>query len=552
MKLKSISLLSLTASLLLGSSQANNLETTYYQDFGFKKVMFYAPQGGSSHYNWVLNICEELGLRGHNVTFLTSNTAAKFGKPFHHVQTIPVIPGVKYDAREFANSEIIRKNHPGKIISTLFDLVLSDYKKGFLAVRDYLIENEVDLALCDHFAEACVDAAVSIGIPFVITTTPAVTDGVAAPYIVNDIMFGTHPTTEFQSLFSRFHDNYISPLIFYQHLSPVLKKQIKAKKEVGLPGKLENPNEAWKNSLILINNAFGFLPARPLSPLVELIGPIMNKKYPPLTDSFKTFLEHHQRVAYVAFGQTATPSLQDATTILLSLLEGLEQGALDGFIWATVNTGDLFPKTVKTSSGRVYRTDDMFADTYPDIRMVAWSPQMSLLLHPSVRLFVSHGGFGSISESVFAGKPMLLFPFFGDQPTNAFWLEQSKLGMTFAYDTPPLEIARKIQLLVEDKEHIYSESMKRMKANAQIRSKHSVLRGADLVEEVLYTHKDGILEHRVTADRRMSYIKAHNLDLYALLALVVTSVLFIFGFIAFKLYAFARPHLHQHNKLKTQ
>ncbi|OBZ88258.1 UDP-glucuronosyltransferase 2B9 [Choanephora cucurbitarum] len=552
MKLKSISLFSLTASLLLSFGQANDLETTYYQDQGFKKVAFFAAMGGSSHYNWVLNICDELGSRGHNTTFLTAEKVTKFGKPFKHVQTVPIVPDIKYDAKNVANSETIRSIHPGKLISFVFELNVKDYKKSYLAIRDYLAENEVDLALCDHFAGSCVDAAKAVGIPYIITTTPVSVDGASAPYITVDPDYGSQPTTEFQSLFSRFYDRYVSSFIFHKHLSPVLKKQMQAKKELGLPAKMEDQSETWKDSLILVNNAFGLLPARPLGPLVELIGPIMNKQYPPLTDSFKTFLDSHQRVAYIAFGQTATPSPKDATTILLSLLEGLEQGVLDGFIWSTVNSDDLFPETVKTKSGKVYHTQDIFAGTYPEIRMVTWSPQMSLLLHPSVRLFVSHAGFGSISESIFAGKPLLLFPFFGDQPNNARWLEQNKLGMAFAYDTPSLEITKKMKLLVEDKDSVYSEHMKRMKAHVQIRSRHSVIRGADLVEEVLYTHRDGVVEHRVSADRRMSYIKAHNLDLYALLSLVVTSILSVFGFVAFKLYALAQPYLRQHNKLKTQ
>ncbi|KAI8369805.1 hypothetical protein EDC96DRAFT_503447 [Choanephora cucurbitarum] len=552
MKLKRISLLSLTASLLLGSSQATDLETTYHQDLGFKKVAFFASIGGSSHYNWVLSICDELGSRGHNVTFLTSDKVAKFGKPFRHVQTVPVLSGVQYDPKEIANSENIRKYHPGKQISLVFDLTLAEYKEGYLAVRDYLIENKVDLAICDHFADSCVDAARFVGVPYVIATTPTLSEAANAPYIINNIMYGSEPTTEFQSLFSRFNDNFISPFIFYRYLSSAIKKQIESKKDVGLPAKMEHPNEVWKDSLILVNNAFGFIPPRPLGPLVELIGPIMSKEYAPLTDPFKTFLDNHQRVAYIAFGQTATPSFKDTTTILLSLLESLEQGVLDGFIWATVNNGEMFPKTVKTKSGTVYQTQDIFSDAHPHILMVTWSPQMSLLLHPSVRLFVSHGGFASISESVFAGKPMLLFPFFGDQPTNAMWLEQNKLGMAFAHDTHPLEVAKKIQMILEDKGNILSESMKRMKANTQIRSKHGVIRGADLMEEVLYTHKDGVIEHRVTADRRMSYMKAHNLDLYALLTFVVTSILSVFGFIVYTLNSLVKRYLHQYNKLKAQ
>ena len=55
---------------------------------------------------------------------------AKFGKPFQHVQTVPVLPGVTYDPKEIANSEEIRKYHPGRQISIVFNLALAEYKEG--------------------------------------------------------------------------------------------------------------------------------------------------------------------------------------------------------------------------------------------------------------------------------------------------------------------------------------------------------------------------------------------------------------------------------------
>lgn len=39
--------------------------------------------------------------------------------------------------------------------------------------------------------------------------------------------------------------------------------------------------------------------------------------------------------------------------------------------------------------------------------------------HPNVKLFISHGGLGSIMESKYYGVPVLVIPFFGDQPSNA-------------------------------------------------------------------------------------------------------------------------------------
>jgi hypothetical protein len=64
----------LSASLLVASATAEALQmkATFKDIGGYKNIAFGAVLGGASHYNWVLSIGEELGQRGHNVSFLTS------------------------------------------------------------------------------------------------------------------------------------------------------------------------------------------------------------------------------------------------------------------------------------------------------------------------------------------------------------------------------------------------------------------------------------------------------------------------------------------------
>lgn len=51
--------------------------------------------------------------------------------------------------------------------------------------------------------------------------------------------------------------------------------------------------------------------------------------------------------------------------------------------------------------------------------IVLWSPQTKVLLHPSVGCFLSHCGWNSTLEAFASGVPVIAFPQWTDQPTNA-------------------------------------------------------------------------------------------------------------------------------------
>lgn len=49
-----------------------------------------------------------------------------------------------------------------------------------------------------------------------------------------------------------------------------------------------------------------------------------------------------------------------------------------------------------------------------------WLPQDDILAHDNVKLFVTHGGLLSCTESILRGKPILGIPIFGDQMVILF------------------------------------------------------------------------------------------------------------------------------------
>ncbi|KAI3420730.1 AAA domain-containing protein [Psidium guajava] len=63
-------------------------------------------------------------------------------------------------------------------------------------------------------------------------------------------------------------------------------------------------------------------------------------------------------------------------------------------------------------------------------RIVPWCSQVEVLSHASVGCFVTHSGWNSTFESLVCGVPMVAFPQWGDQQTNAMLVESEwKVGV---------------------------------------------------------------------------------------------------------------------------
>ncbi|MCL7021886.1 hypothetical protein MKW94_006898 [Papaver nudicaule] len=56
-------------------------------------------------------------------------------------------------------------------------------------------------------------------------------------------------------------------------------------------------------------------------------------------------------------------------------------------------------------------------------KMLSWCPQLEVLSHPAVGCFATHCGWNSTLEALSIGVPMIGFPVWSDQPTNAKCIE---------------------------------------------------------------------------------------------------------------------------------
>ncbi|KAK8626895.1 hypothetical protein V6N13_134525 [Hibiscus sabdariffa] len=105
----------------------------------------------------------------------------------------------------------------------------------------------------------------------------------------------------------------------------------------------------------------------------------------------------------------------------------LKQEQVDEIAQALLTTGISFLWVMKPppkeSGLPVHVLPDGFLEKVGDIgKIVQWSPQEKVLTHPSVSCFVSHCGWNSTMEALSCGVPIVAFPQWGDQVTDAVYL----------------------------------------------------------------------------------------------------------------------------------
>ncbi|OAD65422.1 glycosyltransferase family 1 protein [Phycomyces blakesleeanus NRRL 1555(-)] len=525
----------------------NTLELV--EDFRVSKnIVFSCQAGGSSHINWVLLILEELATRGHNITYITRDDHLKFGKPYPKIKSVSI---GKRLVQSWLPTTSGKRGDWIERMKVVEGPIRSETEKEVAFYRSYFTENNVDVALCDMFTTICVLVAREMKIPFIITSSIDISPDSKAPYINNGIMDMEDPITLYQSYFKRLYTTTILPYTTIYRTMGYAKEFSRKLDSVGISGFNGNEIGLWKDSLKMVNTVFGFEPARPVGPLVEFVGPIIPRNHQPLTDSLKSYLDTHQRIAYIAFGQHATPELHDTRLILTAMFENIENGALDGFVWATVHLTKDFPTSITTSSNTTYYYSDLIKDKIPSSRLVRWAPQYAVLNHPSTIMFMTHGGAGSLHEALFAGKRLVGYPFCGDQPGTARNIERSKLGAFVDYKKSQLEANKAIERVVRDKGGVIQQTVNRYKALVQIHTQTGVRRGADLVEEVAFVNVDGALPHRYEVARKMSFVKANNLDVHATWILAVLGLFYLIVLGVKSAILSIYTSVHRSRKLKT-
>ncbi|XP_010023609.2 phloretin 4'-O-glucosyltransferase [Eucalyptus grandis] len=198
----------------------------------------------------------------------------------------------------------------------------------------------------------------------------------------------------------------------YNFSLPLFQWHFKILLEEAKPRILANTFDALEPDAIRAINEFEVIGIGPLIPSAFLDGqdPSDTSFGGDLFKSSSGYMEWldtkpKASMIYVSFGSISVLSKPQKEEMARALVE-----AGRPFLW------------VIRESGKEERDEDRlsFKEELDKIGMIVpWCSQVEVLSHPSVACFVTHCGWNSTSESLVCGVPMVAFPQWSDQQTNA-------------------------------------------------------------------------------------------------------------------------------------
>jgi UDP-glucoronosyl and UDP-glucosyl transferase len=312
--------------------------------------------------------------------------------------------------------------------------------------------------------------------------------------------------------------------------------------------------------MTISQSAFGFDYARPLPPLVQLVGPLLLPT--PAADGLDSdallfdWLDERADnfVVYCAFGTGGLDLrlfgrwLSDAFALLTSAERCFD------VLWALGDDVAMAPADMEALARRS-------SASLCSIRFERGVSQLDVLAHRAVKLMVTHGGVNSVLESLYFGTPLVVAPISTDQPDNAQRVADCGAGIRVdtlldavsgAGNTLDADELVRAILRVYARRSRYSAAARRV--GALLRDAGGVERAAQLVLSASRVGTD-----HLTFEPPASLIVTYSLDLLlvaSLLAIVALGLLAVFIFASARatavLFSVVRRRPFQAGKVKDE
>jgi len=156
--------------------------------------------------------------------------------------------------------------------------------------------------------------------------------------------------------------------------------------------------------------------------MIKPVGPLFINPKAPTTSIRGDFLKADDciewlnskppaSVVYISFGSSANIGQAQADELAYGLFN-----SGTSFLW-------VMKPPQKDAPFKLHVLPDGFMEKVGNKgKVIQWSPQEQVLAHPSVACFITHCGWNSSMEALTLGVPVVAFPHWGDQVTNAKFL----------------------------------------------------------------------------------------------------------------------------------
>ncbi|KAH8292132.1 hypothetical protein KR054_005999 [Drosophila jambulina] len=374
------------------------------------KILATFPFPGRSQYIFMEAYLKALAAKGHQVTVIN----AFKNKPTPNMRFIEAMK-----VQDFTDEMMSLLNEPylwGQLnafdymLEKFIDTTLEDEGvkqllnsgETFDLVLAEMIQTEPLYALAQHFnatlvgfssygTDSRIDAAVGNISPMSYNPQPTSSR-------TNRMTFTERLSNVYENLVEEFHRHWV-------HL-PTMEKVFKKY----FPKSKKTMSEVMDSfSIVLLGQHFSLSYPRPYLPnMIEIGGLHISHKPKPLPEDIKQFIEGSpEGVIYFSMGSNVKSKdlPQETRDTLLKTFAKLKQRVLWKF------------------------EDDEMPGKPANVLIKKWFPQPNILAHKNVKLFITHGGLLSTTESVYFGKPVLGLPVVFDQHMNVQRAQRIGFGL---------------------------------------------------------------------------------------------------------------------------
>ncbi|XP_073825499.1 UDP-glucosyltransferase 2-like [Musca autumnalis] len=263
--------------------------------------------------------------------------------------------------------------------------------------------------------------------------------------------------------------------------------------------------EVRKNAaLVLLNTHVSLAYARPYVPnQIEVGGMHINRKTKPLPEDIAKFInESEHGVVYFSMGSNLKSKNmpQEKKAEILKAFGKLKQRVL-------------------------WKFEDSELEGKPDNVLIRdWFPQDDILAHENVKVFITHGGLLSTTESIYHRTPVIGIPIFGDQFLNMGNAEKQGYGLMLDYQT-----------LTADK---LSHALNRILNEPSFQERVTEISNRYRDQETLPMEKAIFWVEHVVRQKGARYMHCAGLDLNFIEYHNIDAMLILYGGILFTLFCF--------------